>query len=85
MPNTIIALVKIFLIQIYSPSPGVNSGGSDDWVKGYVGVKYCYTVELPGGGAHGFDLPPSRIRPVVEEIFQGIQVFAKFIEREFSP
>ncbi|KAI5700945.1 hypothetical protein M8J75_004534 [Diaphorina citri] len=62
---------------------GVNSGGSDDWVKGYVGVKYCYTVELPRGGAQGFDLPNDQIRKVVHDMFEGVKVFARFIEREF--
>ncbi|KAL1456824.1 hypothetical protein WDU94_001520, partial [Cyamophila willieti] len=62
---------------------GLNSGGSDDWVKGFVGVKYCYTIELSGGGAHGFDLPSNQIRKVVREMFEGVKVFAKFIEREF--
>lgn len=61
----------------------MNSGGSDDWVKGYVGVKYCYTVELPGGGAHGFDLPPNQIQKVVSDMFEGIKVLGRYVEREF--
>ncbi|XP_046389814.1 carboxypeptidase B-like [Ischnura elegans] len=50
------------------------AGASDDWSKGVAGVKYVYTVELPGGGFYGFDLPASEIKPVVEETLQGLRV-----------
>ncbi|KAF6201392.1 hypothetical protein GE061_005840 [Apolygus lucorum] len=58
------------------------AGGSDDWMKGRAGVKYSYTVELPGGGERGFDLPPSRIHPVSVETWEGLKTMANYIGHE---
>jgi len=55
------------------------SGASDDYAYGVGGIKYAYTLELPGGGSAGFDLPPSRIAQVVKESWAGILVFARHI------
>ncbi|XP_059617144.1 carboxypeptidase B-like [Phlebotomus argentipes] len=37
------------------------SGGSDDWGKGTLGIKYCYTIELRDSGRSGFILPANQI------------------------
>ncbi|XP_055684650.1 carboxypeptidase B-like isoform X1 [Lutzomyia longipalpis] len=37
------------------------SGGSDDWGKGSLGIKYCYTIELRDSGRSGFILPANQI------------------------
>lgn len=50
-------------------------GGSDDWAKS-IGIKYAYTVELADTGSHGFVLPASYIKPVCDDFFPAIQVFA---------
>ncbi|XP_015591347.1 carboxypeptidase B [Cephus cinctus] len=60
------------------------AGGSDDWVKGIGGVELSYTIELPGGGWFGFDLPASRIIPVGAETFESIKVFGKYIAQKFG-
>ncbi|XP_044732015.1 carboxypeptidase B-like isoform X2 [Chrysoperla carnea] len=59
------------------------AGGSDDWFKGVAGVNLSYTIELPGGGLSGFDLPPSRIDEVVQETFEMVKVFAGYIQEKF--
>lgn len=51
------------------------AGASDDWFKAIAGAPLSYTVELPGGGNQGFDLPASRIQPVVTETWPGIVAF----------
>lgn len=60
------------------------AGGSDDWVKGVGGVNLSYTIELPGGGSFGFDLPAARIAPVVYETFQGVKAYQSFVERNLT-
>ncbi|XP_036343963.1 carboxypeptidase B [Rhagoletis pomonella] len=37
------------------------AGGSDDWAKGFVGIKYSYTIEMGDTGRYGFVLPASHI------------------------
>ncbi|XP_046737158.1 uncharacterized protein LOC124405932 [Diprion similis] len=59
------------------------AGGSDDWVKGVGGVELAYTLELPGGGSYGFDLPASDIGVVGQETFLAIRVFLKYIDDNF--
>lgn len=55
------------------------AGASDDWAMGVGGVSLAYTLELPGGGSAGFDLPPSRINQVVRETWGGILVLARYV------
>lgn len=45
-------------------------GGSDDYAKS-VGVEAAFTIELPGGGRYGFDMPPERLQSVLEETWIG--------------
>ncbi|KAK9680830.1 Zinc carboxypeptidase [Popillia japonica] len=59
------------------------AGGSDDWVKGVGGVALSYTIELPGGGIWGFDLPAARILPVSLETFEGVKVYQSYVENNF--
>lgn len=59
------------------------AGISPDWAKGYLGVDLSYTIELPGGGEYGFDLPASRIADVVAETFEGIKIAHSYIENKF--
>lgn len=60
------------------------AGGSDDWMMGVRGVPITYCIELPGGGTKGFDPPPSFIQPTVTETFEGVKVFAKYIEDKYG-
>ncbi|XP_058835968.1 carboxypeptidase B-like [Topomyia yanbarensis] len=52
----------------YTVGPSGNTlypaaGGSDDWARGAMNIKFVYTVELRDTGRHGFVLPASEIQP----------------------
>ncbi|XP_049786272.1 carboxypeptidase B-like [Schistocerca cancellata] len=53
------------------------SGNSDDWVKAVAGVPLSYTIELPGGGSQGFDLPESEIISIVKPFFESVRLPGK--------
>lgn len=55
------------------------TGASDDFAVGARDVPLGYTIELPGGGIIGFDLPVSEIEPVVNEMFLGFQAYARYL------
>lgn len=57
------------------------SGASDDFAAGEAGIAYAYTVELTGGGSVGFDLPPTDIQLVSDEILVGYRIFAAEISK----
>lgn len=57
-------------------------GASDDYAA-QQGVDISATVELPGGGSYGFDLPAERIYPVVEETWTGMQELFRFIAENY--
>ncbi|RZC35009.1 Peptidase M14 and/or Propep M14 domain containing protein [Asbolus verrucosus] len=57
------------------------AGASDDWAMGGAGIDIVYTIELPGGGWYGFDLPASRILPVCIETFEGFKVYADYVAK----
>lgn len=59
------------------------SGASDDFAAGAVGIDYAYTVELSGGGNQGFDLEPSKIQTVSNEIFAGYREYAIWVGENF--
>ncbi|XP_017149664.1 carboxypeptidase B isoform X2 [Drosophila miranda] len=46
---------------------GIAGGGSDDWSRAALGVKYVYTVELRDRGTYGFVLPPKFIKDTALE------------------
>ncbi|KAI8759524.1 carboxypeptidase B, partial [Biomphalaria glabrata] len=54
------------------------AGGSDDYVRGVVGVKYAYTVELPPheNSRYGFLLPETEVKSVVSDTWEGLKSFA---------
>lgn len=58
------------------------AGGSDDWAKAVAGVELSYTIELPGGGLLGFDLPPWKILAVAKETWEGLKTFCKYISEK---
>ncbi|XP_022916952.1 carboxypeptidase B-like [Onthophagus taurus] len=53
------------------------SGGSDDWAKGAMGIKYAYTIELRDNGRYGFVLPASYIVPSAKEGLAALRVIAE--------
>lgn len=62
---------------------GAAAGGSDDWMKARAGVKYSYTVELPGGGEKGFDLPSQSIPYVCREMWEAVKLLGFYIVEEW--
>ncbi|CAK9827357.1 Carboxypeptidase B [Anthophora retusa] len=50
------------------------SGGSDDWAKAILKMKYTYTIELRDTGMHGFVLPARYIIPTAKEALAAIMV-----------
>ena len=54
------------------------AGASQDWAMGGAGIDIVYSIELPGGGFFGFDLPPSEIERVALETFEGLKVFGQY-------
>eukprot|EP00479_Gromia_sphaerica_P004453 TRINITY_DN15236_c0_g1_i1.p3 TRINITY_DN15236_c0_g1~~TRINITY_DN15236_c0_g1_i1.p3 ORF type:complete len:85 (-),score=17.10 TRINITY_DN15236_c0_g1_i1:198-452(-) len=59
-----------------------TSGSAPDYTFGF-GIKYSYTIELPGNPG-GFQLPPQYILPVGEESLAGALVWLREILDEFS-
>lgn len=53
-------------------------GASDDYAAS-AGVPLAYTIELPGGGRYGFDLPANQIPKVVQETFNGFLEMLKYV------
>merc|ERR1719270_1246412 len=58
------------------------SGGSDDWAKGVLGVKYSYTVELRDTGRQGFVLPSHYIQITGEEMFSALRLLSLHVKEE---
>nr|CAD7266361.1 unnamed protein product [Timema shepardi] len=69
-----------------APSYSIDAtgGASVDWVKAVAGVGYGYTIELPGGGSFGFDLPASRILSTVSAYFNAVRVFGEYIRDNYA-
>ncbi|KAJ8932658.1 hypothetical protein NQ314_014535 [Rhamnusium bicolor] len=60
------------------------AGTSVDWAKGIADIDLGYTIELPGGGDYGWDLPAERIDPVVKETWEGIKALHGYIQEKFA-
>ncbi|CAG9767406.1 unnamed protein product [Ceutorhynchus assimilis] len=66
----------------YTVGPAGNTlypaaGGSDDWAKGAMKIKYAYTVELRDNGRYGFVLPASYIQPTAKEAMAAVRVIVE--------
>jgi len=69
-------------------SPNLNyfsNGGSDDWVRGELGIKWVFLLELPDrmGGRYGFVLPAREIIPVGHSVFHGVRRAMLEVQRTF--
>ncbi|XP_001850988.2 carboxypeptidase B [Culex quinquefasciatus] len=72
--------------QSYTVGPSGNtlypaSGGSDDWARGEMNIKYAYTVELRDSGRNGFVLPASEIIPTGKESALFIDTIASAVAK----
>ncbi|XP_076679450.1 carboxypeptidase B isoform X2 [Andrena cerasifolii] len=56
------------------------SGGSDDWAKAMLKMKYTYTIELRDTGKHGFVLPSRYIIPTSKEALAAVLVVAEALK-----
>nr|CAD7402556.1 unnamed protein product [Timema poppensis] len=54
-----------------------GAGGADDFAKGRANIKYAYTVEMPGGGPNGFDLPATSLCLHLHSLYQGLRVMSQ--------
>lgn len=59
------------------------NGVSDDHVIGEAQAKLSIVVELPGGGAKGFDFPEEDIEDLVKETFEGLKAFGVYVSENF--
>ncbi|XP_043288591.1 carboxypeptidase B-like isoform X2 [Venturia canescens] len=57
------------------------AGGSDDWAKARLKIKYSYTIELRDRGKHGFILPAQYIVPTAKEALAAVEVFTRASKR----
>ena len=67
-------------------SPQINyfsNGGSDDWIRGKLGIKWVFLFELPDkqNGNYGFLLPARHIIPTGHAVFQGLRRAALVVQR----
>ncbi|XP_055585997.1 carboxypeptidase B-like [Uranotaenia lowii] len=72
--------------QSYTVGPSGNTlypaaGGSDDWARGVLNIKYAYTVELRDNGRYGFVLPANQIQPTAEEAMMFVDTVASAISK----
>ena len=60
-----------------------SNGGSDDWIRGRLGIKWVFLYELPdrAGGRNGFLLPAREIIPTGHAVFNGIRRAALEVQR----
>lgn len=59
------------------------SGSSEDYAYGVAGIPIALTMELPSGGAIGFNPPERGIKSIVSESFIGISAMAKRVNEMY--
>ncbi|XP_037931922.1 carboxypeptidase B-like [Teleopsis dalmanni] len=57
------------------------AGGSDDWAKGFAGIKYAYTIEMGDTGRYGFVLPASYIEQNGKDGFTFVETVARAVTK----
>uniref|UniRef100_A0A182WW69 Peptidase M14 domain-containing protein n=1 Tax=Anopheles quadriannulatus TaxID=34691 RepID=A0A182WW69_ANOQN len=57
------------------------AGGSDDWARGALNIKYAYTVELRDTGRYGFVLPANQIKPTGDEAVAFVDIIAQEVAK----
>lgn len=60
------------------------AGASDDYAYAMANARIAITMELPAGGANGFDPPPSDIEEYVEESWLGIIAMAEKVIEKYN-
>jgi hypothetical protein len=59
------------------------AGGSDDYMKGVLGIDLSFTVELTDT-IYGFQLPASQLLRYVREFYEGVRVFGTYVKNNFA-
>jgi len=59
------------------------AGGSDDYMKGVVGIDLSYTAELTDT-IYGFQLPASQLLRYVREFYEAVRVFGTYVKDNFA-
>jgi hypothetical protein len=59
----------------YRVSP--ESGTPSDFAAGKLRIPVTYTIELPRGGATGYEVPESKLDGILEESFEGFLEITK--------
>ncbi|XP_071576058.1 carboxypeptidase B isoform X2 [Temnothorax nylanderi] len=57
------------------------AGGSDDWAKALLKIKYAFTIELRDTGRYGFILPARYIIPTAKEALAAIQTITEVVKK----
>jgi len=57
----------------------IFGGGSADWARAALGIRYTYLIELRDAGARGFQLPADEIRPTGVENWAGVRELAAHV------
>ena len=71
-------LKKSFILRINL----YNSGGSDDWAKSALGIKYSYTIELPPDhNTRSRIVPLNQIESVGKDFFPALKVFVEEVAK----
>ncbi|XP_070498485.1 carboxypeptidase B1-like [Chironomus tepperi] len=60
------------------------AGGSDDYMFAIFNVPISITMELPGGGQNGFDMPASKIDDTVKESAIGIFAMIEAVGQKYN-
>ena len=80
--NEAAAAIKRTSGKVYTIGPAGSTlypaaGGSDDWAKGDLKLKYSFTIELRDEGRYGFMLPANQIIASGEESLAFVRVIAR--------
>jgi hypothetical protein len=59
------------------------AGGSDDYMKGVLGIELSYTAELTDT-SYGFQLPASQLQRYVTQFYEAVRVFGLHVKDNFS-
>jgi hypothetical protein len=59
------------------------AGGSDDYMKGVLGIELSYTAELTDT-IYGFQLPASQLQRYVTQFYEAVRVFGLHVKSSFS-
>lgn len=57
----------------------MDTGSNVDWAHIKCNVPFAYNLELPYGGATGYDPPANLIQGVVDETWEGIRALVEHI------